>query len=209
MPDDVEPQVASQSEGEPSPEGSEFDSGTWLQGLDQRQRSAIDEYAAFKAKPVESEMHGLRSEVGRLKKATDPAVMARLGHEERLVEQAKTMAVAIFGNDVADEIKDMETLDEISVAFRFLSKGRQPAAPAAPIPADRETQDAFAEFLASRQANGETRPRNGAAVERMANVGSGVKQQSLADLIAKDTRRMTHKELAVHSKSLDDMMRRR
>ena len=139
--------------------GDDFNATQWLQSFDARQRAAVDEYAAFKAKPMESELHGLRTENGRLKKASDPIIASRLGKEERLVELLRASAVALYGPEVEDDLKDIDNLESFSTALRFLSRGvrktDQKANPAAD--ADKATQEAWKEFLATRNAGAETK----------------------------------------------------
>lgn len=131
--------------------GGDFNPTEWLSGLNPHQRAAVDEYAAFRTKPLESEKHGLISEVGRLKKASDPAIVARLSNEEGLLEQYKSAAIALYGVDAKD-MEGIESLEAFNVALRFMSKTPKVApAPKMEMPNGVEPK-IWEEFLASRQA---------------------------------------------------------
>lgn len=137
----------------PTAPGGDFDPTAWLQGLDARQRTAIDEYADFKAGPLKTELHGLRTEKGRLQKAADPVHVARLSNEERMVEQMKSAAVSLYGVDAKD-LEDIETIDALSTALRFITRVPKPASKSDPAQgADAATQEAWKQFLAQRQAS--------------------------------------------------------
>lgn len=137
----------------------------WFQSLDQQgqahARAIAEAFHATQAKSLETELHGLRSEKGRLSKAADPVIAARLGQEERIVELLRGSAITLYGQEVEEDLKDIDNLDGLATALKFLSKGSRKAAPADPSSsADPATQDAWKAFQASR--NGNANAANGA-----------------------------------------------
>lgn len=151
MPDDgttatEQPVAQTQPAPEAKPADGAFDPAAWLGGLSAEQKAVIDEYATHRVKPVESELHGLRSEVGRLKKAADPDTQARLRDTDSILTAMKAATISLYGQDVADDIKDIEDFSALATALKFLSKSGKTAA-AAPkqegVPAPENGVDAF------------------------------------------------------------------
>lgn len=174
MPEEAQEAQQEQAQEAPpqggAPEGGDFNPAEWLQGLDQQRRSVIDEYAEFKARPLATENHGLKTELGRLKKAADPAIVARLGAEEQFVERLRQATVALYGSDVEEDLKDIDSIDGFATALRFLQKGRAQAQPAPAAPAanaDPDTQKAWEEFLASRYGGQNGAAQNGDGPPRL------------------------------------------
>ena len=156
-------------------QGGDFNPTEWLSARTPQERAAIDEYAAFRVKPLESEKHGLVSEVGRLRKAADPAIVARLSNEERLLEQHKAAAIALYGVKAAD-LEDIDSVDGLNVALRFMAKAAKPEAPAkAQVPAGADP-DTWAEFMAFKAQTAPAK-RVGAAGEPTSNARGGAPGQ--------------------------------
>ena len=193
----------------PPPENAKdgaFDLQQWRNSLDDRHMPAFEEYAGIKAKPLQTELQGLRTEVGRLKRTADPAMVAMLGEHDAFLDELKQAAVTLLGLP-EEEVKDAATVREL----RFAARGRIarlkdasaiPADPAAK--ADPATQEAWKEFQAARQ----TATTKGAAntrlgPEAMAGGRGGPSNPTRAALAKVDTRRMTQAELKEHEKKLN------
>ena len=132
-----------------------FDAQAWLQARTPDERGAIESFLAFHKTPLESELHGLRTEVGRLKKAADPAIAARLSDEERLVSDMKASAVSLYGVDPKD-LEDVETLADMRLSLKWMTKGapKTPAKTTDPADADAATKDAWKAYFAQASSNG-------------------------------------------------------
>ena len=161
---------ATPANGAAAPENA-FDLGKWRASLDERHTPAFEKYADDK---YASQVHGLQTEVGRLKKASDPAIVARYGQVETIIERLRSIAVRNYGADVADDLKGIDTIEALDTALYFLEKGRG-AAPKAIDPTasmDAATKVRWAAFQAQEavppvtrgEANKDWHPTNGSAM---------------------------------------------
>ena len=123
----------------PAP-GGDFNPTQWLQARSEQERQAIDEYVAFSKKSLESELHGQKTEVGRLRKASDPVHAARLAKEEAIVGRMKAAAVSLYGVDAKD-LEDIDTIDAFETAMRFIPKGQPKPVVKAEAPAGVDQSD--------------------------------------------------------------------
>jgi hypothetical protein len=165
MPDKVET-AAAPAPGAPGPEspgaadaGAVSYDGQWLQKLDPRRMVDVNAWAEHyhktKAGPIESELHGLRSEVGKLKKAADPDTLALMEDHDTMLEAMKESAMN-FPGVVKEDVEGLKTARELQMFLRGMAKGR-PAAGAAGAEVTSETAQAWKEFLASRQKGAGTK----------------------------------------------------
>ena len=140
----------------PAP-GGDFNPTQWLGGLTPEQRAAVDDYSEYRRKPLESENHGLKTEVGRYKKLSDPAIVARYSNEERLLEQHKAAVVALYGVD-AKKLESIDSIDALNVAMQFMDvSAKQPAPKPAATPAGVDPND-WSAYLAFKQGQAPAAP---------------------------------------------------
>ena len=126
----------------------------WLDALDEKHRADVNAWAEHyhkaKAAPAESELHGLRSEVGKLKKAADPETLALLEDHETMLAAMKDTALN-FPGVTKEDVEGLKTARELQMFLRGMAKGRPAAGAPGAEDTDHERAEAWKAFLASRQ----------------------------------------------------------
>ena len=186
-----------------APDGSK-DAGDydpqWLPQLDGKRKTDVDAWAEHyhqaKAKDMETELHGLRTKVGRLEKASDPDVIARLGDHETMLEDHKQAVISLYGV-TEEDVKDASTVGELRMLMRGLTKSK-PAATPPGSDTDPATAEAWKSFMASRGTPTAPVPEHNDEPNRItgfSRVSAGASKQTLVDRLGRGEA-MTTSEMA-------------
>jgi hypothetical protein len=145
-----------------APEGvkdaSGYNSG-WIQRLEGQPltdaQAWAEEYHQTRIKPMEVELHGLRTENGRLKKASDPDMVARLGDHQAVLEDMKETATSLY-SVTSEDMKDTTTLGELRNLLRGMAKAKAVGGNQSGANIDPAIQEAFSAVNTSRGVYGKT-----------------------------------------------------
>lgn len=171
-----------------APDGAKDGDGydpQWLQNMDSKRKADVDAWAEHyhesKVKPIESEIQGLRTQVGQLKKATelDKEALVRLSDGEAMLEDHRQAVISLYGV-TEEDVKHATTVGELRMLMLGLTKGRPVAAPPGGT-TDPETAEAWKSFMASRGTPTVSTPEHNDEPNRITGFGRVPSQQSDKD----------------------------